>query len=184
MAQQGVRDLVAHHHRHRVGVLRHRHQAGIDRDLAARQAERVDLVGLQHVDVPVEGLLHVRRLQVVFGGERILDLRDLRDQPLRDLAHLARDLRVGIQRLLLRQDLLVGLQAQRLFVLRGDALVDHHLLAGQRIGAAVGEPVERGVTGEQHQHPQAQAAESESAARALAAWLPNGSCLICPLPVE
>src|SRR3546814_14109537 len=75
----------------------------------------------------------------VLGGQRVLDLRHLRDQALRDLAYLARDLRVRVDRALLRQDLLVGLQAQRLLVLRRYGLVDQHRLAGQRIGRAVGE---------------------------------------------
>ena len=90
VAQQRVRDFVAHHDRHRVVVLRDRDQARVHRHLPARQAERVDLVGLQQVDVPIEGLLDVRRLQAVFGGERVFDLRDLRDQALRDRAHRVR----------------------------------------------------------------------------------------------
>ena len=102
----------------------------------------------------------MRRLQAVLGGERILDFRDLRDQALGDFTHLPRDLRVRVQRLLLRQDLLVGLQAQRLFVLRRDVLVDDDLFAGQRIGRAVGKPVIAAVDGEQHQYPDAQSAEA------------------------
>src|SRR5690606_19524560 len=79
-------------------------------------------------------------------------------QALRDLRHLARDLGVVVQRRLLRQDLLERLQPERLLVLRSDALVDQHGLAGVRIGAAVGEPVPGGVAGEQDQHPPAQPA--------------------------
>ena len=69
MPQQGMRDFVAHHDRERVGILRHRKQPGVDRDLAAGQAECVDLVGLQHADVPVERAPVDRRLQPFLGGE-------------------------------------------------------------------------------------------------------------------
>src|SRR3546814_6980422 len=80
---------------------------------------------------------------------------------LRDLSHLARDLRVRVDRALLRQDLLVGLQAERLLVLRRYGLVDQHRLAGQRIGRAVGEIVVGAVGDERHQDQQARADRSE-----------------------
>src|SRR3546814_5633696 len=64
--------------------------------------------------------------------------------------------------LLLRQDLLVGLQAERLLVLRRYALVDQHRLTGQRIGRAVGDIVVGAVGDERHQDQQARA-EAEPA---------------------
>src|SRR3546814_5395747 len=79
---------------------------------------------------------------------------------------LARDLRVRVDRALLRQDLLVGLQAERLLVLRRYGLVDQHRLAGQRIGRAVGEIVVGAVGDERHQDQQARA-EAEPAPPAL-----------------
>src|SRR3546814_1059899 len=93
----------------------------------------------------------------VLGGQRVLDLRHLRDQALRDLAYLARDLRVRVDRALLRQDLLVGLQAQRLLVLRRYGLVDQPRRAGQRIGRAGGEMVVGAVGDERHQDQQPRA---------------------------
>src|SRR5690606_32158333 len=94
----------------------------------------------------------------VFLGQGVGHLRDLGDQALRDLAYLARDLSVARQRLLLLQDLLVGLQAEGLLVLGGDVPVDQYRLAGIRIDAAVGDPVVRGIGGERQQDPPAQAA--------------------------
>jgi hypothetical protein len=61
VAQQRVRDLVAHHHRHRIVVARHRDEAGVHGHLAARQAERIGLLGVQHRDVPLERLRQRRR---------------------------------------------------------------------------------------------------------------------------
>ena len=94
-------------------------------------------------------------LQAMFGSHRIGHRRDPGDQPLGDAADLLGDLRIRVDRLLLLQDLLERLQAHRLLVLGRDALVDQHGLAGQRVGAAVGEVVIGRVAGEQHQDQQA-----------------------------
>ncbi len=121
VAQQRVGDLVAHHHRHRVVVLRHRDQAGVDRHLAARQAERIGLVGLDHVHVPLEGLRDGAApawpCSAASVGGRLRGI--LRDQPLRDLADLPATCGSADQRglLLAARISLVGLQAQRLLVL-------------------------------------------------------------------
>ena len=110
-------------------------------------------------------------LHAVLGGQRVLDLGDLDDQPLRDIAYLPRDLRVGIDRSLLREDFLVGLQPQRLFILRRDALVDEHFFASQRIGAAIGEIVVGAIHHERHedQDSRAEAGTATPAALGLCA---------------
>ncbi len=159
MAQQGVRDFMTHHHGHGIHRPRHRNQPGVHRHLAAREAERIGLLGGDHVDLPLEVAREMRGLQPVFFGKRGFHHVHLGDQALGDRLDLARLRRTGIQRPLLRQDLLVGLQAERLLLGRIERAVDQHAFAGVRIHRAVGKPVERGVAGEGQQYPPADVAE-------------------------
>ena len=169
VAQQCVGDFVAHHHRHGIGVLRHRHQPGINGHLAAGQAERIGLVGLQHVHLPVEALRETIRLLPVLGCKRRFHRLDLGNQALGDGADLLRYRGVRIHRVFLRQDLLVGLQAQRLFAVGIQRGVDQHFLAGIRIHRAVAEVIAAAIDGEAQQHQDAQAtADAATAAAGIA----------------
>ncbi|MNV14054.1 hypothetical protein D3C71_1047260 [compost metagenome] len=159
VAQQGMGDLMAHHHRHRIFGARHRDQAGVDGHLAAGQAERIGLLGGDHVDFPFEVAGKMRRLEPMFLGQCGLHHVHLGDQAPGDGLDLARLRRVGRQRPLLGQDLLVGLQAQRLFLGGIERAVDQHALPGIGIHRAVGEPVVGRVAGEGQQHPPADVAE-------------------------
>ena len=158
VAHQRVGDLVAHHRRHAVLVLGHRHQAGVDRHLAARQGERIGLVGLDHVDRPVETGGEIACLDAAFGGQVALDLVDLVDQPRGDAGDLPRDLRIRIDRAFLAEDLAIRLQAQGAFLLGIQGLVDQHLLAGVRIHGAIGKVVVRAIEQQRAHYQQAQAA--------------------------
>ncbi len=170
MAQQRMGDLVAHHHGHRIHRARHRDQPGVDRHLAAGQAERIGLFGLDHVDFPLEVAREMRRLQPVLFGQRGFHHVHLGNQALCNRAHVARYLRVGIHRPFLRQDLLVGLQPEGFFLVGVQRTVDEHAFTGVRVHRAVGEPVEGGITGERQQHPPADVAEQP--------WTPGAALLL------
>ncbi|VXB24911.1 hypothetical protein LUTEI9C_140058 [Luteimonas sp. 9C] len=186
VTQQGVGDLVAHHDGQRIGVLRDRNQAGVDGHLAARQTERVGLVGFEHVDFPVEALREPRGFQPVLPREFGLDHVDLGDQALGDQADLFRDLAVGIDGALLAEDFLVGLEAQRLLLIDIERAIDQHGLAGDRVDALVGEVVVRAVAREQQQDDEAHAEAAPRRATGLttvtaAEWIL--SHLVSPEPV-
>ena len=182
-------DLVAHHHRHRVLGLRHRDQAGVNGHLAPRQAEGVGLLGGNDVDVPFERLPVVRCRQPVAGGHLGGDFGHLGDQAPGDLLDLLRSLVGSGQRPLLRQDLLVGLQAHRPLLLRSDRGIDQHRLAGIGVHAAVGQVIAAAIGHEAEQDQPAQAADVETApARRLPvllvpALLPEGILSHCPVPL-
>ena len=99
----------------------------------------------------------------LLGRDGRFDLGHLGDQPLRDGAHLLGDLRIGIDRLLLLQDFLVGLQAERLLLFHADRIVDQHLLAGIRIDDAVVQVIAPAVHQEAQQDQPAQVAQSAAA---------------------
>src|SRR5690606_25025872 len=149
-------------------------QAGVDRHPPARQAEGIGLVGLDHVDVPVELLPVGGRFQAVPGRQLRSDLVDLVDQPLRDARDLLRRRIRAWQRRLLAEDLLVGLQAQRAFLLGAEVAVDQHRLAGVGVLGAVGQVVAASVDQEakHHQYPQpATEATTTPAGRLPALWI-------------
>src|SRR5690606_3774656 len=119
------------------------------------------------VDLPLEVLRERRGLLAILRGERRLDLGHLRDQSLGDAAYLARDLGIGIHRPFLAQDLLVGLQPQRLLVLDRQAAVDQHRFAGHRVHRLVGEPVVHAVAREQQQDDEARVDATPARGRLL-----------------
>jgi hypothetical protein len=164
-------DFMAHHHRHRIGVFRDIEQPGVDRHLAAGQTEGIGLIGLDHIDVPIEGFPHP--VGPVAGVRRHLrfHFRHFGDQALGDFAHLLRDLRIGVDRPFFRQDVLVGLQAHGFFLVDGNAAVDQHFFAGVRVDLPVGNPVIRGVAREQQQNDEARV-DAAPALSAVALLLP------------
>ena len=128
----------------------------------ARQAKRVDLVGLQHVDVPlIRAPVGIGR-NVLRLGVVLLDLRRRGDQALRDVAHLSGH-RPGRDDLRLRQDFLVRLQAERGFLLR--RRIDQLLASGVGRRVLMAEPVIRKVDAEDQDRPQLQAAAGRAAVR-------------------
>ena len=111
MLAQRMGDLVAHHDRDLVVVeLQLVEQTVVEGDLAARHAERVDLLAADQIDFPVPMRGARRRLQIRRRG--------VRDDALRDRTQ-AHQLRVtfGRQRVLLR-----GLAQHLLVLLRGRSL--------------------------------------------------------------
>src|SRR5690606_38830406 len=103
----GVRDLVPHHDRERVLVPRNGQQSSIHHDLAARQAERVHLVALDDVELPLVALEPPR---IALPLQR--HLRGQSDA-LTDAPHLSRQALV-VRELALFEDVLVLAPAQLL----------------------------------------------------------------------
>ena len=155
VAQQGVGDLVTHDHGEAVIILRHRNDAGVHRDLAARQAEGVDLVGLDHADLPLVGApIGIRRGSGGIG-KVFFDLRRRFDEALGYALHFLGQF-AGADDLGLLQDFLIRLQAKRGLLLRRG--VQQLLAPGERSLVAVAEIVVAEIQAKQENRPEFQAA--------------------------
>ena len=150
VTQQGMGNLVTHHDGETIVILGHRNNARIDRDLATGQTERVDLIGLDQAYLPLVGT-PVRIRRGTFRISQIFfDFRCSLDQTLGNALHFLWQF-TRSDDLGLLQDLLIGLQAKRGFLLsRG---IQQLLAPGKRRRIAVTEIVVAKVRAEQEDWP-------------------------------